>query len=32
MMDPYGGPGVPGRQSYLDLMRYNVAELVKLLD
>jgi zinc transport system substrate-binding protein len=32
MMDPYGGPGVPGRQNYLDLMRYNVAELVKLLD
>jgi zinc transport system substrate-binding protein len=32
MMDPYGGPGVPGRQSYIDLMRYNVAELVKLLD
>jgi ABC-type Zn uptake system ZnuABC Zn-binding protein ZnuA len=32
MLDPYGGPGVPGRQSYIDLMRYNVAELVKLLD
>jgi zinc transport system substrate-binding protein len=32
LMDPYGGPGVPGRQSYIDLMRYNVAELVKLLD
>jgi zinc transport system substrate-binding protein len=32
MMDMYGGPGVPGRESYLDLMRYNVAELVKLLE
>jgi zinc transport system substrate-binding protein len=32
LMDPYGGPGVPGRASYLDLMRYNVATLVKLLE
>ncbi len=32
LMDPYGGPGVPGRESYLDLMRYNVASLVKLLE
>jgi zinc transport system substrate-binding protein len=31
LMDPYGGSGVPGRESYGDLMRYNVAELVKLL-
>jgi zinc transport system substrate-binding protein len=31
MMDPYGGPGVPGRDSYTDLMRYNVAALVQLL-
>jgi zinc transport system substrate-binding protein len=31
LMDPYGGPAVPGRESYVDLMRYNVAELVKLL-
>ena len=27
LMDPYGGTGVPGRESYLDLMRYNVATL-----
>jgi zinc transport system substrate-binding protein len=32
LMDPYGGPGVPGRESYMDLMRYNSAELVKLLE
>ena len=32
LMDPYGGPGVPGRESYIDLMRYNVAALVKLLE
>jgi zinc transport system substrate-binding protein len=32
LMDPYGGPGVPGRESYLDLMRYNVASLVRLLE
>jgi zinc transport system substrate-binding protein len=32
LMDPYGGPGVPGRESYRDLMRYNVAALVKLLE
>jgi zinc transport system substrate-binding protein len=31
LMDPYGGPAVPGRESYGNLMRYNVAELVKLL-
>jgi zinc transport system substrate-binding protein len=31
MLDPYGGPGVSGRESYLDLMRYNVAALAKLL-
>jgi zinc transport system substrate-binding protein len=31
MLDPTGGPGVPGRDSYFALMRYNVAELVKLL-
>jgi len=31
-LDPYGGPGVPGRDSYLALMRYNVASLVKLLE
>jgi zinc transport system substrate-binding protein len=31
LMDPYGGSGVPGRESYVDLMRYNLAELVKLL-
>jgi zinc transport system substrate-binding protein len=31
MLDPYGGPGVPGRESYQDLMRYNVAALAKLL-
>jgi zinc transport system substrate-binding protein len=32
LMDPYGGPGVPGRDSYMGLMRYNVAALVKLLE
>ncbi|HSF31029.1 MAG TPA: metal ABC transporter substrate-binding protein [Candidatus Tectomicrobia bacterium] len=32
LMDPYGGPGVPGRESYVDLMRHNVAALVKLLE
>jgi zinc transport system substrate-binding protein len=32
VLDPYGGRGIPGRESYLDLMRYNVAELVKLLE
>jgi zinc transport system substrate-binding protein len=32
MMDMYGGPGVSGRESYVDLMRYNVAELVNLLE
>jgi zinc transport system substrate-binding protein len=32
MMDMYGGPGVPGRESYVNLMRYNVAELVHLLE
>jgi zinc transport system substrate-binding protein len=32
LMDPYGGPGVPGRERYVDLMRYNVTELVKLLE
>jgi zinc transport system substrate-binding protein len=32
LMDPYGGSGLPGRESYLDLMRYNVASLVKLLE
>jgi zinc transport system substrate-binding protein len=31
MLDPYGGRGISGRESYLDLMRYNVAALVKLL-
>jgi ABC-type Zn uptake system ZnuABC Zn-binding protein ZnuA len=31
LMDPYGGPGVPGRESYIELMRFNVAALVKLL-
>jgi zinc transport system substrate-binding protein len=31
MMDMYGGPGVPGRESYMALMRYNVTELVRLL-
>jgi ABC-type Zn uptake system ZnuABC Zn-binding protein ZnuA len=31
MLDPYGGRGVPGRESYIDLMRYNVAALAKLL-
>lgn len=32
LMDPYGGPGVPGRESYFDLVRYNVASLVALLE
>jgi zinc transport system substrate-binding protein len=32
LLDPYGGTGVPGRETYLALMRYNVASLVKLLE
>jgi zinc transport system substrate-binding protein len=32
LLDPYGGPGLPGRESYVALMRYNVAALVKLLE
>ena len=32
LLDPYGGPGIPERDSYLALMRYNVAALVKLLE
>jgi ABC-type Zn uptake system ZnuABC Zn-binding protein ZnuA len=32
LLDPYGGPGVPGRESYAALMRYNVAALAKLLE
>jgi zinc transport system substrate-binding protein len=32
LLDPYGGPDVPERESYLALMRYNVAALVKLLE
>ncbi len=32
LLDPYGGPGVPERESYLALMRYNVAALVQLLE
>ena len=32
LMDPYGGPGVPGRESYIGLMRHNVATLVRLLE
>jgi len=32
LLDPYGGFGVPERDSYLALMRYNVAALVKLLE
>jgi ABC-type Zn uptake system ZnuABC Zn-binding protein ZnuA len=31
MLDPTGGAGVPGRANYFALLRYNVAELVKLL-
>jgi zinc transport system substrate-binding protein len=30
MLDPTGGQGVLGRNSYVALMRYNVAELMKL--
>jgi ABC-type Zn uptake system ZnuABC Zn-binding protein ZnuA len=32
LLDPYGGPAVPGRDSYLALMRYNVMALVELLE
>lgn len=32
ILDPYGGQDVPERQSYVDLMRYNVTALVKLLE
>jgi ABC-type Zn uptake system ZnuABC Zn-binding protein ZnuA len=31
LMDPYGGPGVSGRDTYINLMRYNAAALVRLL-
>jgi ABC-type Zn uptake system ZnuABC Zn-binding protein ZnuA len=31
MLDPTGGPGVPGRDSYFALMRYNLTALVALL-
>jgi zinc transport system substrate-binding protein len=32
MLDPTGGPTLPGRDSYVSLMRSNVNELVKLLE
>jgi zinc transport system substrate-binding protein len=32
MLDPTGGPTLPGRDSYVALMRYNVNALVKLLE
>jgi len=31
ILDPLGGPGVPGRDSYLKLMRYNLGEMRKAL-
>jgi ABC-type Zn uptake system ZnuABC Zn-binding protein ZnuA len=31
LLDPTGGPGLPGRDSYGALMRYNITELVNLL-
>ncbi len=31
VLDPTGGPGIPGRDSYQALMRYNTAQLVQLL-
>jgi len=27
LLDPLGGPGVKGRENYLNMMRYNVAQL-----
>ncbi|MFQ5894235.1 MAG: metal ABC transporter substrate-binding protein [Nitrospinota bacterium] len=30
-LDPLGGPGVPGRESYLELMRFNLAQLRRAL-
>jgi ABC-type Zn uptake system ZnuABC Zn-binding protein ZnuA len=32
MLDPTGGPALPGRDSYATLMRYNVNALVTLLE
>jgi ABC-type Zn uptake system ZnuABC Zn-binding protein ZnuA len=32
MLDPTGGPALPGRDSYVTLMRYNVNTLVTLLE
>lgn len=31
IIDPIGGPDVPGRGSYIKLMRYNLAELEKVM-
>ncbi len=31
MLDPYGGQGLPGRDTYMALMRYNVAQLLSAL-
>ena len=31
MLDYLGGRGIPGRDSYVALMRYNVAQLRKVL-
>lgn len=31
LLDPLGGPGIPGRDSYMALMRSNVAQLINLL-
>ena len=31
LVDPLGGPGVPGRESYLDLMRFNARAFARAL-
>jgi zinc transport system substrate-binding protein len=32
LLDPQGGPGIPGRETYFDLLRWNVAQLAGNLD
>lgn len=30
-LDPLGGPGIPGRESYFELLRYNAGVLSRAL-
>jgi zinc transport system substrate-binding protein len=32
VLDPQGGPGMPGRETYFDLLRWNIARLAENLD